>query len=807
MDPNTNFINPSFNFQQQIVKDKDYKCKFFDNFELTLIYTSTESKNFENQIKQTKIPPLVSVSFCAVGNIAYFCYCCQNKCCVIQYTKLDPIISLINRMSIHCMIYLKPEDYDYMISIHEDVKKNVKKIPENQLNEIISEYSSVDSIFFKPLNLQYSGDDMSFAKFLSISHLLICAFYIRRNYFCMNRFEFSYPPSCPSCELGFKQYHESDFYSIRYIQAKLVILSLERNDGYICARKFYPDRFLFDKEKEIIMQLKWHPNILNCFGYIDDDPSTSPSLLFEFAANSSLDNFFESGKTIDDTTKSRMLYQILGALDYLHMNGIIHQDLVPENIFVSADYKIYIGHFWRSRIYLEQDKFDPPQGFSFNDDLALYGFLIYEIANMKLYRDRKEYPNITAGQRINFVFQNKMPNLPAEFGSIVELYEKCVRNDLSNRLSTFIYLYQFSNYYYYFFDADLNDLFENVYNNQIHELPKTPVRKDIQYVQYMASKKDPDPQSLFRLALFYREGGYFRKEIRSSHLKLKKASNMALQEATFELISEFINGEENGFTPVMCKSMLDDFSQQNGFDKAKFLYSKYIFEKPDEFSEEKKNFAKELIIQVCQVNADAQVYLSDLLFDGKIFQKDDKNALAYLQEAAKHASGDAVFRLALVYEQGLPNLIQKDDKKALKYYFLAAGFRNESALNILVQKYKGLELKDKIQAFKLLNVAAEQRYLTGLKFIGIIYRDWATNKNNTDSPKDKEKMMTKAMTYLTYAADQNDMDCMFEMAYRYCNHQDVDQDFFQAFKFYKKYREMGGKQTIKDLETQYQINP
>ena len=159
---------------------------------------------------------------------------------------------------------------------------------------------------------------------------------------------------------------------------------------------------------------------------------------------------------------------------------------------------------------------------------------------------------------------------------------------------------------------------------------------------------------------------------------------------------------------------------------------------------EKKNFAKELIIQVSQVNADAQVYLSDLLFDGKIFQKDDKNAVAYLQEAAKHASGDAVFRLALVYEQGLPNVIQKDDKKALKYYFLAAGFRNESALNILVQKYKGLELKDKIQAFKLLNVAAEQRFLTGLKFIGIIYRDWATNKNNTDSPKDKEKMMTNA---------------------------------------------------------------
>lgn len=118
------------------------------------------------------------------------------------------------------------------------------------------------------------------------------------------------------------------------------------------------DRIIDKIEKEIhILQLLDHPNIIKCIGYVENFFCDTD----DFCSNErTVDIFMEDicGETIINVAKnmdglsisliSIYLKQLLGALNYVHKNGIIHMDIKGDNILLSNTGNISLIDFGES---------------------------------------------------------------------------------------------------------------------------------------------------------------------------------------------------------------------------------------------------------------------------------------------------------------------------------------------------------------------------------------------------------------------------------------------------------------------------
>ncbi|KAK8843289.1 hypothetical protein M9Y10_025144 [Tritrichomonas musculus] len=785
-------IDSNFDFTQPIQDDKFYECNFFGNLEIPLVLTSTNSNQLNKIIDYLLIRPIVSVRFYVENSITYFCFCCQNLCCIIKALDGKPILKLLDKMRSYFLICLTPQDSDYIKSL----KINFRELSEKQMNEIQTESANIDMLYFNQLNLQLNSSNFTFSKYLAITHTLISIFYIRRNYFPVDKFTRSIPIDFPT-HSEIEQYTQNDFCFLRTIQTDRVKLCIEKKRGLLCVVKNYPDRSIFEKELERIKIFKIHPNIVNCLGYIDDDPSSlQPSLIFEFESFTSLDQIFENKVPLDGTMKTRILYQILAGIDILHSKGYVCSNLLPKNILISSSYDVSLTHLSECRVCNPDGTFEPKEGLSFRDVMGLYGMIIYELVYMQEVWDR----NLTGQERLDYINQNVMPQLPIELGSIVELYEKCIRNEPDSRISSFYYLTEFMNYFYYFNDAELDHLLWKNYEDQLIQASWKDLRSDVLY--YITKSNQNDVESLYLLGIFYRDGMYYKKDVKTAKRKFEQTLNYTsnCNEAIYELIVQSFDGIDNCYNKQMCFKSLEYLCSQPGNFKAKFFYAKYVIESPAGFTDEERNAAINLMVEIRNNSADAQTYMGNLMLNGQIFQKDEVSAFNYFVSASRMASSEAVLRIAMIYENGIENAIQKDPSKALAYYFLAASLRNETAVQIIIDKYKSLEFSDQVKANKLLKISAEQQITPALKFVGFQQRELASNKESGESNEKRQSRMVKAMKYLSIAADKNDMDCLIEVANEYYFHKNIEQNVEKATRYYQTYKNLGGSQVIRELE-------
>ncbi|XP_071742970.1 aurora kinase A-A-like [Lepeophtheirus salmonis] len=98
------------------------------------------------------------------------------------------------------------------------------------------------------------------------------------------------------------------------------------------------------REIEIQSHLR-HPHILRLYGYFYDE--TRVYLILEFASKGELYKLLKNEplKRFEETLAARYIYQMSGALDYLHSKKVIHRDIKPENLLLDSKGNLKIADF------------------------------------------------------------------------------------------------------------------------------------------------------------------------------------------------------------------------------------------------------------------------------------------------------------------------------------------------------------------------------------------------------------------------------------------------------------------------------
>ena len=180
-------------------------------------------------------------------------------------------------------------------------------------------------------------------------------------------------------------------------------------------------RAAFRKENELGFSLS-HPNISR-YVFMEGIFSPEEYVVTEWIDGLTLDKFIENYPKYFSERKhiEKFIYQLTDALDYLHLNGIIHGDLKPSNIMLSRD---------GERVILLD------LGYSISDAHVLTGGYTHDFAAPELINGESatvasDYYSL--GKIIGFVENHTEGKLPKEF---LNLKDALTNPKISDRIRT-----------------------------------------------------------------------------------------------------------------------------------------------------------------------------------------------------------------------------------------------------------------------------------------------------------------------------------------------------------------------------------
>lgn len=107
-------------------------------------------------------------------------------------------------------------------------------------------------------------------------------------------------------------------------------------------------RLRFKNEASMLAHLQ-HPNIVGLIDYVEREDGLF--LIMEYVDGKGLDEILKSQETlIDIRLAESIMKQILEAFQYAHQNGIVHRDVKPSNILITADNQIKVLDFGIAKI-------------------------------------------------------------------------------------------------------------------------------------------------------------------------------------------------------------------------------------------------------------------------------------------------------------------------------------------------------------------------------------------------------------------------------------------------------------------------
>ncbi|XP_031112408.1 serine/threonine-protein kinase GRIK2 [Ipomoea triloba] len=106
----------------------------------------------------------------------------------------------------------------------------------------------------------------------------------------------------------------------------------------------------------LIMKMLSHPNIVNLFEVIDDPRTDHFYMVLEYVEGKWIfEGSGSPGGGLGEVTARRYLRDIVSGLMYLHSHNIIHGDIKPDNLLVSATGTVKIADFSVSQAFENDD--------------------------------------------------------------------------------------------------------------------------------------------------------------------------------------------------------------------------------------------------------------------------------------------------------------------------------------------------------------------------------------------------------------------------------------------------------------------
>lgn len=115
---------------------------------------------------------------------------------------------------------------------------------------------------------------------------------------------------------------------------------------------YYKYRESFEKEARILAELS-HPNIVEVIDVFGENNTSY--MVMEYIKGESLQKAVENRGRLPYTEAVNYIAQIADAVEYIHKRHILHRDIKPDNIMLTASYKAILIDFGSAREF-EEDK-------------------------------------------------------------------------------------------------------------------------------------------------------------------------------------------------------------------------------------------------------------------------------------------------------------------------------------------------------------------------------------------------------------------------------------------------------------------
>ena len=154
---------------------------------------------------------------------------------------------------------------------------------------------------------------------------------------------------------------------------------MKKNTNLIRAMKVIPKNFQKDNDeilREIhILKHLDHPNVMKIYEFLEDDKNYY--LIQEFCDGGDLDTILNGKKIYCEFLVKFIMYQVLLAINYLHSNNIVHQDIKKKNITIiildenTKKTKVERKDILRKFVKLKTERIEFNNPISNNDDIFI----------------------------------------------------------------------------------------------------------------------------------------------------------------------------------------------------------------------------------------------------------------------------------------------------------------------------------------------------------------------------------------------------------------------------------------------------
>jgi len=130
---------------------------------------------------------------------------------------------------------------------------------------------------------------------------------------------------------------------------EIVVFSGERKDNYIQSKK----RFL--SEARNLAMFNKNPNIVNVFNFFEEN--NTAYIVMEYLDGVSLRDYLpRHGDKLPVEESLEIVHHVMDALIDIHSKGIVHRDIHPGNIFITADDSVKLLDFGAARLSTGDDE-------------------------------------------------------------------------------------------------------------------------------------------------------------------------------------------------------------------------------------------------------------------------------------------------------------------------------------------------------------------------------------------------------------------------------------------------------------------